>query len=148
MGHVVENARLQAACLAAMRGAPDGSSPLDVRWPVSVKALQLPPYSSAKGAGAGFAHHRLAPCLMQEHGQHMHSPACTLPRRWTHLTHSCMGPQVRWGVSLQSNSKTDRLSTPVSSSAPTARAQGLAGLRSPLRHSLARHNLQRSPRQF
>ncbi len=50
MGHVVENARLQAACLAAVRGAPD-SSPLDVRWPVSVKALQLPPYSSAKGAG-------------------------------------------------------------------------------------------------
>ena len=53
MGHVVENARLQAACLAAMRSAPDGS-PLDVRWPASVKALQLPPYSSAKGAGAGF----------------------------------------------------------------------------------------------
>ncbi len=52
MGHVVENARLQAACLAAIRSAPDGS-PLDVRWPVSVKALQLPPYSSAKGAGTG-----------------------------------------------------------------------------------------------
>ena len=52
MGHVVENARLQAACLAAMQGVPGGAA-ADVRWPVSVKALQLPPYSSAKGSGSG-----------------------------------------------------------------------------------------------
>ena len=51
MGHVVENARLQAACLAATRDA-SGGAPADVRWPVSVKALQLPPYSSAKGSGS------------------------------------------------------------------------------------------------
>ena len=51
MGHVVENARLQAACLAAMHSSSGDDAGLDVRWPVSVKALQLPPYSSAKGAG-------------------------------------------------------------------------------------------------
>ncbi len=65
MGHVVENARLQAACLAAMQSAPGGAA-ADVRWPVSVKALQLPPYSSAKGSGSGHeAPQRYHPRLLE-----------------------------------------------------------------------------------
>lgn len=48
MGHVVENTRLQAACIAAAQGS---GGAVDMRWPASVTALRLPPYSSAAGTG-------------------------------------------------------------------------------------------------
>lgn len=49
MGHVVENRRLQAACIAA---AQSSGGAVDIRWPASISTLQLPPYSSAAGTGA------------------------------------------------------------------------------------------------
>ena len=48
MGHVVENSRLQAACIAAVQSS--GAS-ADLRFPAAISALQLPPFSSAAGTG-------------------------------------------------------------------------------------------------
>ena len=48
MGHVVENSRLQTACIAAVQGS---GAVTDLRFPAAVSALHLPPFSSAAGTG-------------------------------------------------------------------------------------------------